>query len=556
MLKFNESTGAFLLFTKEIERAEAAGLTLSTSIRGPAGEKVYFTADHSQGPEFNPYAVLEFFDQADGTARDQLAGLHTDYVSSWKQETNYVPPYPTHLDKEPMPFQCAGVEYALGRQHCIIGDEMGLGKTVQAVLLANALDARRVLVVCPASIRLNWRREIFEWSTLRRASVQPILKGSDGVNPNVNFTVVSYDLLRNKGIHAALRAVNFDLAIFDEGHYMKSPEAQRTRAVFGGGAAPQDPTEYSFYKNGLNLNCERMVTLTGTFLPNRPREAYTVARGFDWESIDYLSHDAFLYRYNPSMAITKIDPMTGEDKIVNIEDKGRLAELNARLRCNLMVRRLKKDVLPQLPDKRYEMTYVEPTGAIRDVLVREALIDFDPRDLFNPDFTLDGTPISTLRREMGEAMVPRVVEYVKDMLDVVEVPKLILYAHHTSVIHALAEALHKYGVVIHKGGMTTRAKEEAKADFIAGLPRIFLGQLDTMEGVDGLQSVCRTVVFAEPAWNPGRNEQCVDRAHRIGQHDNVIAHFLLVEGSFNEKVLHIVLDKAGNIHESLDRRLV
>ena len=100
------------------------------------------------------------------------------------------------------------------------------------------------------------------------------------------------------------------------------------------------------------------------------------------------------------------------------------------------------------------------------------------------------------------------------------------------------------------------AKEQAKADFISGRPRIFLGQLDTMEGVDGLQSVCRNVVFAEPAWTPGRNEQCVDRAHRIGQHDNVVAHFLLVEASFNEKVLNVVLDKAGNIHESLDRRLV
>lgn len=555
MLKFNESNSSFILFTEDTKRAIAAGLTLSETIRGSGGEKVFYTTDHSQEFEYNPYAVLEFWDEADACARGHLASLRKDYLASWAKKTSYVAPCPS--DKEPMPFQNAGVEYCLGRHNSIIGDEMGLGKTIQALLLANAIDARKVLVICPASIRSNWCREIREWSTLRRPRIQSITKGSDGVHPEAHFIVVSYDLLRNFGIHAALRGIEFDLAITDEGHYLKSPEAQRTRAVFGGGLKPTEPAKYSFYENGLDRNCRRIVTLTGTPLPNRPREAYTIARGLNWESIDYLSQDAFSYRYNPSMNITRVDPETGEDKTIKIEDKGRLGELNARLRCNLMIRRLKQDVLPQLPDKRYEMTYIEPDGAIANVLAREALIEFNPHDLFNEDFTLDGTPISTLRREMGEAMVPRVVDYMRYMLDIVEAPKVILYAHHKSVIAELATALDpKYGVVVHKGGIGDTAKDQAKADFISGRPRIFLGQLDTMEGVDGLQSVCRNVVFAEPAWTPGRNEQCVDRAHRIGQHDNVVAHFLLVEGSFNEKVLNVVLDKAGDIHASLDRRLV
>ena len=357
----------------------------------------------------------------------------------------------------------------------------------------------------------------------------------------MNYTIVSYDLLRNAGIHAALRSQEWDLGIFDEGHYLKTVDAQRTRAIFGGGKVGSQ-----FYENGLMKNIKRMVAMTGTPLPNRPREAYMLARGLDWQCIDYMSQDVFSSRFNPPKAI-------GEKK----EIKGRLPELNARLRCNLMVRRHKKDVLPQLPDKRYEMTYIEPDGAIRDVLAREALIDFDPMDLYSEDFTIDGTPISTLRREMGEAMVPRVVEYIRYMMDVVEHPKLIVYTHHRSVAAELMGLLGKYSPVIHQGGMSTGAKENAKAEFITNAgTRIFIGQLDTMEGVDGLQFICSDVVFAEPAWTPGRNEQCVDRAHRIGQHANVVAHFLLVEGSFNEKVLNVVLDKAGDIHESLDRRLV
>ncbi len=425
MLKYNDSTGAFLLYTNDAERAMAAGLTLSTSIRGPQGEKVYFTANQQHKPEFNPYAALEFFDQADDEARAKLAPLLKDYKKSWADNSSLDIPVPNRINpqtKEPyayLDYQRAGIEYCLGRSHSIIGDEPGLGKTIQAVGLANAMDARKVLVVCPASIRLNWRREIHSWSTLERVTSYPILKGLDGVSPHANYTIVSYDLLRNKGIHAALRAQEWDLAIFDEGHYLKTVEAQRTRAIFGGGTPAKAPGDYSFFENGLDRNIKRMVAMTGTPLPNRPREAYTLARGLNWESIDYLAQAPFESRFNPPKELGY------EDEI-----KGRLPELNARLRCNLMVRRHKSDVLPQLPDKRYEMTYIEPNGAIRDVLAREALIDFNPRDLFSEDFTMDGTPVSTLRREMGEAMVPRVVEYINYMMDVVEHPKLIVYTHH------------------------------------------------------------------------------------------------------------------------------
>jgi SWI/SNF-related matrix-associated actin-dependent regulator 1 of chromatin subfamily A len=542
MLKFNEGNESFVLYTNDDERAIAAGLTLSTNVRGPAGEKVYYTADHSEQPDFNPYAALDFYSEADEKTKAVLSGYASDYLASWNDGlSGSFPDIPVPEGKVPMPYQVAGVSYCLDREHSIIGDEPGLGKTIQAVMLANATEARRILIICPAAIRLNWQREIWEWSTIPRVRVYPILKGSDGTNPAAHYTIVSYDLARNHSIHAALGSVEWDLIVCDEGHYLKTIEAQRTRAIFGGG----NPDNY-FYKNGLLQRTKKLVSLTGTPLPNRPREAYTQCRGLDWSSIDFLSQDAFNYRFNPSMQIgthTK-------------EEKGRLPEMNARLRCNIMVRRHKKDVLPQLPEKTYEMTYIEPNANVSAVLREEALIDFDPMELFNPDFTLDGTPISTLRREMGEAMVPEVVDYLKYQLDIVELPKIIVFAHHKEVIKQIAAALEKYGVCIHTGGQSTRVKDEAKRMFMRGRERVFLGQLDTMEGVDGLQEVADHVFFAEPAWTPGRNEQCVDRAHRMGQLFAVIAHFLLIPGSFNEKVLHAILGKAVDIHATLDRRLI
>lgn len=538
MLTYNDHNNTFLLTTNDAARAESAGLTLSNSIRGPSGERVYFTADYEQRPEYNPYAALPFWREADDKARAKLGGLVADYEASWAQDSSFQPPAPE--GQEYMPFQRAGIEYASRRDRVVIGDEPGLGKTVQGVGLANHHGFTRVLVVCPASVRINWQREVHIWSTIPNVTTYAVRKSSDGVSPLANYVICSYSLASSKAIHEALCAMDWDLLILDEIHYLKNSDTQRSWSVFGGGAAGG-----RFSLDWLADRARCVLGLSGTLLPNRPRECYTVTRALDWEAIDWMSWDAFTFRFNPS-----IRTFSGH----NLEERGRLFELQARLRTNILVRRLKRDVLRQLPDKRYEMTYVEPNGAIREILAKEALIDFYPEDLLNPDFELDGTPISTLRREMGEAKAPRVVEYVKYLLDVVDVPKLVIFAHHRSVMDMLAEALSRYGVCVHRGGMSDRAKEESRLLFVNGKPRIWMGQLDSVEGIDGLQGVASHVVLAEPAWRPSTNEQCVDRCHRIGQHDNVIAQFLIAEGSFDEKVLNAVLGKARDIHETLDRR--
>lgn len=537
VLKFHQQSDSYFLISEDAEKAQKAGLTQSTKRKGPNGESVWYTADYQKNPVDNPYAALPFFSEAEGDAADRLRSLQDDYELSWATDSDTEYPCPEGLSF--LPYQKAGIHYAVEKGNVLIGDEMGLGKTPQSIGVANAIGAKKVLVLCPASIRLNWRREIKKWSTIPRVKVDAVLKASAGVHPCAHYVVCSYDLARNLDIHEVLCETDWDLLIIDEAHYLKSSDAQRTRAVFGGGMkAP-------FKNRHISDKAGKIVALTGTPLPNRPRECYTISRGLCWDAIDWASYDDFCFRHNPSARV-------GSGGAVR-EEKGRLLELQARLRCNFMIRRLKKDVLKDLPDKRYEMSYVETNGKIQQVLQKERLLDFDPDEVSNPDFFLDGA-ISTVRREMGEAKVPRIVEHMKYLLDIAEVEKVVMFSHHRSVMDALHEALDKYGVAVVRGGMSAVAKQEEVDKFVNDPKcRIFSGQLDAAStGIDGLQKVASHVVLAEPAWNPGINEQAIDRCHRFGQHGNVIAQFLVVEGSLDEKVLSSVVGKAHTVHEALD----
>jgi len=546
-LSYNKKQKCFFVVTHDKEKAEKAGLTLSTTARGANGEAVYFTATHDKKPEMNPYAVMAYYDEADASAREQLAPIKRDYDLSWKFETNYQPKLSTKvkmLKQDFYEFQKVGIEYGIAKGNVLIGDEPGLGKTLQAIGICNEVNAKNVLVICPGNVRLNWQAEFLKWSTNDEINTQVFSSSRHGFNQStpdnpVNTAIFSYELAKNPGLHAAILDREWDALIIDEAHYLKTSDAQRTQAIFGGGRG-------LFKSRHISDHVGRIIGLTGTPLPNRPRECYTIAKALCPEAIDWGSYEDFCYRYNPSATM---------DNGHNREEKGRLPELQARLRSNFMIRRLKKDVLKDLPDKVYEFTYVEPDGAISDVLKRERLLDFKVEDLKNPDSPIFGM-ISTLRREMGEAKIPRIVEHMRYLLDGVEIPKVVLFVHHRSVMDQLTVALEKYGVVSVRGGMSMTNKDKSVQSFKNNPKvRIFLGQLDSAGvGIDGLQNVCDHVVIAEPAWTPGTNEQGVDRCHRIGQHGNVLAQFLVVEGSLDERVLMAILEKNETINSVLDKR--
>lgn len=446
-----------------------------------------------------------------------------------------------------MPYQRAGVAYAANRRNVLFGDAPGLGKTIEAIALANYRGATRILVVCPANVRRQWEKQIRAWSTIPRCLPYLVGKSSDGVHPKAHYVIVSYEIARDSLWDVLMRS-RWDMVIIDEAHYLKTTDAARTRALFGGG-------EGRYSGGGICKRADSVVALTGTPLPNRPRECYTLARALDFDSIDWASEATFRERFNPSGLEITYRP-DGTQRRHAWEYTGRLPELNARLRCGFMVRRLKEDVLKNLPPKRYELTYVDSTFAIQKALQAERLLDIDPDEMINNGFVFDGQ-VSTVRRLMGDAMAPAAVEHV-DMLLNGGLEKVVVYYHHTSVGDYLAQHLARHGVV-RVDGSTPQARRSGgpgtAVDSFVHDPRkrIFLGQAQAVGvGTDGLQDATDWCVFAEPDWVPGNNEQCVDRLHRMGQTGSVQAQFLVAQGSLAERILGKSIDKARVTSTVLD----
>lgn len=493
----------------------------------PEGRRIFSTD--------TPYAVVPHAEKCDDAARNQIFFLEHEYTQSLASEepAGTAQPLCVPEDRRLFPYQSAGVAYALKRKHVIIGDEPGLGKTAQAIVYCNTVGAKRVLVICPASLRLNWKREIEAWSTLAPVHVYPIVKGEDGVNPFAHYTIVSYDLCRNRSVREALLQFDWDVMVLDEAHYLKTPDAGRTRAVLGHFAEGQEP--------GLATRTERILALTGTPLPNRPRECYTLVRALNWGAFDNLSEDAFQRRFNPSFQW----PTGHRDERV-----GHLSEMRARLRCNLMVRRSKADVLKDLPDKRYELVFLE-SDAIRKVIEKERLVDFDPAgDLENINPEIDGH-ISTLRREMSEAMAPEIVKHCRMLLDG-GITKLLVGFYHRRTADILQEGLKKWKTM-RIDGRTSVSQRQRNVDRFQNDPELTIGLLQTTAAGVGLTLTAAShMVVSDPDWTPGNNEQLVDRMHRIGQKNAVIAQFPVGLGSWNEMILSRAIGKLQITNIALD----
>ena len=242
------------------------------------------------------------------------------------------------------------------------------------------------------------------------------------------------------------------------------------------------------------------------------------------------------------------------DKVLN--QPKNLDDLQYRLRKHIMIRRLKKDVLSELPERQWHPFPITVTKEIKQVLNhpgwRDAskLYEMNPEN-FSQSVVIDGQ-MSTLRRLLGEAKAPAVADFVEDLLQS-GVNKVVIGAYHRNVLDYLRRRLQKYGLTYMDGSTSSVAKQAAVDDFQKkDEVRIILGQIGPL-GEGWTLTAAQDVVQAEFDWVPGKNDQLLDRIHRQGQKgDRVIGHVPIVPGTLDEKILATTIRKDQHIHLALD----
>lgn len=465
---------------------------------------------------------------------------------------------PHPLGVEPRQYQYAAAEYALQRDACILGDEPGVGKTGEAILIDNALregerHPSRTLAIVPASLRIKWARDVWRWSTTPDATVYLVEKSKDGVSDKHDWVVMSYALLANDNILDALLDLHWDHVILDEAHAIKAPGGATKRA------------EAIVAPELLPSVTGRFDLLSGSIMPNSPREVYNAARLLDWNSIDRMSLEVFNEHYYGLGEGWVFTPEWDEGLQGYVRRRHRssevrnqprnLEELQWRLRKHLMIRRLKEQVLPELPPKQWCPVPLGLTPGIRRAMKHpgwreaEALYAMDPH-AFDSGVPVDGH-IAEARAELGLAKAPAVADFVAELL-AEGVEKIVVGAWHLPVLAYLRKEFEQYGCAYMDGSTPGRRRQEAVDRFQADDDtRVILGQIIPLgEGWDLFAA--HHVVLAEPWWVPGKNDQFVDRVHRSGQEHDVVAYLPIVPDTLDERVLATAIEKDRSIHLATD----
>lgn len=464
---------------------------------------------------------------------------------------NYYVPVPA--GKTMRPYQIAGVEFIMARKNTLLADQMGVGKTCTAIGAINKTEnPRRVLVVCPASLKLNWLKELKMWlvnpATIKvlyskgQHLVEDINGGKEG---GLEVVVVNYDILDRFDL-----TENWDIMILDECHVLKNKSAKRTVAVFGGGKSRKKA-----------IPASKIIGLTGTPVQNRPSELWSILRGLDGERWTSSLWQKFHVRY-----CAAVNTRFGWDT----SGASNLDELNKLLRGTIMMRRTKSQVLKEMPAKSRKTTELETTKEIRKLLATEEALQYivdvgvrnaDPAKLAAiQEYLDDRTEIDSdkektvigelakVRRMVGEIKAPLVAEYVEELLEGGQ-EKVVVFAHHKTVVNILQVALHKYGVVKLVGDTPDKVRQQSVDLFQGeGGPRVFIGSIQAA-GV-GITLVRSSYsVFAEVDWVPGNLEQAEDRTHRIGQNEAVTIDYVIFAGSCDTVMIDAVESKKEVISE-------
>ncbi len=507
-------------------------------------EKIWWTDSKQNAATLYEYASPELREELEAFGKKRAESKELSRAST----STLSIPVPEGL--EYMPFQKAGIEYAVNRESVLIGDEMGLGKTIQAIGVINLdVSVQSVLVICPASLKINWQREMEKW--LVRPMTIGIADSKTGM-PETDVVIVNYDIL--KKLHDKLREKVWDVLIADECHYLKNGKAQRTKEVVGS----------SNKKRGnvvKPITAKRRMLLTGTPILNRPVELWPIVNYLDPQ--EWSSFWSFTKRYCNAFQDRWGWDMTGASN---------LDELQEKLRATIMVRRLKKDVLKELPAKVRQIIDLPTNGSaaiidaenqawkryentIADLEKAKAKANSEEYaeavEKLREAYQVAFGEMSKVRHETAVAKIPHVIKYLDNALETQS--KIVFFAHHQDVIEAIKAEYGDDAVVVY--GPTKMEDRQVAIDAFQNDLKIklFIGSIKAA-GVGLTLTAASHVIFAELDWTPGNITQAEDRCHRISQHDSVLVQHLVFAGSLDSHMARTLVSKQKVADAALDTK--
>jgi SNF2 family DNA or RNA helicase len=431
--------------------------------------------------------------------------------------------YSPYSHRAPMEHQKVAIEKLLANNKYILADDMGLGKTTSAIIAALESGAKKVLIICPASLKINWQREIDNYSDRKVLIVEGRKWGS-----TFDFYIINYDIIKNyhtteksedSEAYQLIVKEGFDLVIIDEAHYVSNPTAQRTKLI-----------------NDIVNKIPKVWLLTGTPMTSRPINYYNLLKIVN--SPIALNWQSFVRRYCAGYQFN-----VGGKKIWNTSGASNLDELRDMTK-NIILRRMKTDIL-DLPEKIITPVFLDLKSTFYD----EELEDFmriSKDNQKNESITVTLNRLMKIRQVIAYEKVPYTCELIDKFIE--QGKKVIVFTNFTMSLDMIHEKYKKNSVTLD-GRMSKDRRQESVDRFQNDDKiKIFISNIKA-GGVGITLTAAETVIMNDLSFVPSDHSQAEDRAYRYGQKNSVLVYYPVFENTIERIVYNILQKKKGIIDQ-------
>ena len=432
---------------------------------------------------------------------------------------NVVIDYEKYSHRPPLDHQKEAIQKLVENKKFILADDMGLGKTTSTIIAALETGAKKVLIICPASLKINWQREIENYSQ-RTTSIIEGKKWDDA-----DFVIINYDIIKNfhddkkKDVSTIINS-KFDLVIVDEAHYIQNSQAQRTKLI-----------------NDIGKKVDRVWLLTGTPITSRPINYYNLLNLID--SPVAQNWMAFVKRYCNGFQF-----QAGRRKIWNVSGASNLEELRDRT-APLVLRRLKENVL-DLPEKIITPVYLRLKSKEYEELMGE-YYDWYDKSGESDSLTLQFTKLTKVRQVIADEKTKATIELCENIIE--QGKKVIVFTNFTKSLELILEHFGKKAVRLD--GQMSQKERQLSVDRFQTEDDImvFVGNIKAA-GVGITLTAAEAVVMNDLSFLPSDHSQAEDRSYRYGQKNNVLVYYPIFDNTV-EGIIYDILKKKKNIFETI-----